>query len=178
MGKGKGGHRHFVMPDDPMAPQVLLVFLSVRKKKFQNYLMILKYYALIFRISQGEEEKQRKPKTIDEILDLEVQNPNRVKAKEFVKLTENVEPPKRDELSRKERKALEEAEEKRKEATIVSEEELEKIRIIREKREIEEKRRKEELERIEQNKLAAQKRIEELLAKKQNGNKKGKKKKS
>lgn len=176
MGKGKGGHRHFVMPDDPMAPPVLF-FLSCRKKKFQNYQMILKYYALILRITQGDDEKQRKPKTIDEILDLEVQNPNRVKTKEFVKLTDNVEPPKREELSRRERKALEEAEEKRKEASTVSEEELEKIRLIREKREIEEKRRKEELERIEQNKLAAQKRIEELLAKKQNGNKKGKKKK-
>lgn len=27
MGKGKGGHRHFVMPDDPMAPPVLLFFI-------------------------------------------------------------------------------------------------------------------------------------------------------
>lgn len=32
MGKGKGGHRHFVMPDDPMAPPVLLFFYLVERR--------------------------------------------------------------------------------------------------------------------------------------------------
>lgn len=54
------------------------------------------------------------------MLDLEIENPNRVKKKEFVKLADNVEPPKREELSRKERKEIEEREEKERQFEIMA----------------------------------------------------------